>query len=131
MYMVGQRTLHAKWIRRMLWLPALTFVGIGMAASNTRAVFEAWIGRPSEFVRTPKRGHGAGRKAYASAKTLLPWIEIAIGLYCAMSLTVFLAAGRYAIGPLLGLYATGFLVTGVAGLAEFSGASVDPIQSTA
>jgi cellulose synthase/poly-beta-1,6-N-acetylglucosamine synthase-like glycosyltransferase len=117
MYLVGQRSLYPGWLWRLRWLPALSCLGIGISASNSRAVFEAIIGRPSEFVRTPKRGDRSA-KTYAAPRTVQPWIEVGLGLYCCLSLVVFIGSGRYAVTPLLALYAAGFLATGAIGLAE-------------
>jgi cellulose synthase/poly-beta-1,6-N-acetylglucosamine synthase-like glycosyltransferase len=116
-YFVSQRALHRKWWRRLLWLPALTCVGIGIAVSNSRAVAEALIGRPSEFVRTPKRGDRS-QKHYQVANTITPWIEILLGLYCAASFVVYICAGGFLILPFLALYSAGFLVIGAIGLHE-------------
>jgi cellulose synthase/poly-beta-1,6-N-acetylglucosamine synthase-like glycosyltransferase len=117
LYLVSQRALYPAWWRRLLWLPALTCIGVGIAASNSRAVIEALIGHASEFVRTPKRGE-RGRTAYASGRTLQPWVEVGLGLYCALSLVIYLAGGSLIIGPLLALYAASFLVVGAVGLGE-------------
>jgi cellulose synthase/poly-beta-1,6-N-acetylglucosamine synthase-like glycosyltransferase len=117
MYLVGQRSLYPGWAWRLRWLPALSCLGIGISASNTRAVLEALIGRKSDFIRTPKRGDRS-TKAYAAPRTVQPWIEVILGLYCCVSVGVFIASGRYAITPLLALYAAGFLVTGGIGLWE-------------
>jgi len=117
MYLVGQRSLYPGWAWRLRWLPALSCLGIGISASNTRAVFEALSGRQSEFVRTPKRGDRSAT-AYAAPRTVQPWIELALGLYCSVSLYLFVTSGRYAVTPLLALYASGFLATGTIGLIE-------------
>ncbi len=117
LYWTGQKALRVRWWRHLVWMPALTCVGIGVAASNARGVAEAVLGRPSEFVRTPKRG-SCPRKRYAAARTVQPWIEILLGLYCAGSLVVYFSLGSYVIGPFLALYAVGFLVIGSAGLYE-------------
>jgi hypothetical protein len=95
----------------------LSCLGIGISASNTRAVFEAVIGRKSDFIRTPKHGDRSA-KAYAAPRTVQPWIEVLLGLYCSVSVALFIVSGRYAIAPLLALYAAGFLVTGGIGLME-------------
>lgn len=133
LYIAGQRALYPKWWTRLYWLPALTCVGIGIAASNSRAVFEALIGKRSEFVRTPKRGDRA-RKRYAAAHTVQPWVEIGLGLYCAGSLVYYVTTGGYVISPFLALYAAGFLVIGCAGLVEIraaaSAARIVPYCST-
>lgn len=125
LYLAGQKALHPEWWRRFLWLPALTCVGIGIAASNSRGVLEALVGRRSEFIRTPKRGDRL-RKRYDAASTVQPWIEIVLGLYCAGSLVYYLYAGGFVISPFLALYAAGFLVIGCAGLAELKAAAAEP-----
>ncbi len=117
MYLVGQRSLYPGWAARLRWLPALSCLGIGISASNTRAVFEALIGRTSDFIRTPKRGDRRA-KAYAAPRTVQPWIEVLLGLYCSVSVGLLIASGRYAVTPLIALYAAGFLVTGGIGLRE-------------
>jgi cellulose synthase/poly-beta-1,6-N-acetylglucosamine synthase-like glycosyltransferase len=117
MYLVGQRSLYPGWAWRLRWLPALSCLGIGISASNTRAVFEALVGQESEFVRTPKRGDRSAKR-YAAPRTVQPWIEVALGLYCSFSLYFFVITGRYAVTPLLALYASGFLATGAIGLIE-------------
>ncbi|HEY3756446.1 MAG TPA: glycosyltransferase [Opitutaceae bacterium] len=117
LYFASQRALYRDWARRLLWLPALTCLGVGIGVSNSRAVFEALVGKRSEFVRTPKRGDRAAKR-YRVRGTVLPWIEVALGLYCLASLIVYLAAGRVFVGPFLMIYAAGFLAIGAAGLAE-------------
>jgi cellulose synthase/poly-beta-1,6-N-acetylglucosamine synthase-like glycosyltransferase len=117
LYLVSQRALYGQWWRRLLWLPALTCLGIGVAVSNSRAVLEALLGRESEFVRTPKRGDQA-RQHYAAGRTVQPWLELGLGGYCAASLWFYVAGGSYLIAPLLALYAVSFLVVGTVGVAE-------------
>lgn len=117
LYFASQRALYRDWWRRLLWLPVLTCVGIGIGVSNSRAVVEAFLGKRSDFVRTPKRGDRAGKR-YRVRETFQPWFEVALGLYCAASLAVYLAQGKIFIGPFLFLYAAGFLVMGAASLLE-------------
>ncbi len=112
LYLVSQRAAHRDWPRRMLCLPFLVMVGVGLALSNTRAVAEAILGRESAFVRTPKRGD----REIKQYRVDLPWLsfgEVALGLYCAVSLSVYLAAEKYLIGPFLAVYAAGFLFVGL------------------
>jgi hypothetical protein len=117
LYLVSQRELYGQWRRRLCWLPVLTCIGIGIAVSNTRAVLEAVLGRPSDFIRTPKRGDRA-LQHYAATHTVQPWLELALGAYCAASLVIYLGMGGLVIAPLLALYAGSFLLVGALGLAE-------------
>lgn len=111
LYLVGQRALHTKWKRRVLLLPFLMVVGVGMALSNTRAILEAVFKKESDFIRTPKRGDRAV-KSYAIR---LPWVsvaEIGLGLYACWTLTQYLLAGKLIVSPFLAIYAAGFLFIG-------------------
>ena len=123
LYLASQRAVCGKgWWRRMVYVPFLVAVGIGIALSNTRAVLEAVMGRESPFVRTPKRGD----REVMTYRIRLPWsgiLEIILGVYCAGSLAFYLAAGKYLVGPFLAAYASGFLFVGLLTLAHASGIS--------
>src|SRR6186997_1522184 len=81
---------------RMLQLPLVMGLGIGLAFSNARAVLEALFGIKSEFVRTPKyqvektTDETWKRKKYKRKRGWLPLLEISFSLY-------FLLAILYAI----------------------------------
>ena len=123
LYLASQRAVCGKgWWRRMVYIPFLVAVGIGIALSNTRAVLEAVMGRESPFVRTPKRGD----REVMTYRIRLPWsgiLELILGVYCAASLGYYLAAGKYLVGPFLAAYASGFLFVGLLTLAHASGIS--------
>lgn len=53
-YMYAQRAIHLDWRRRLLLFPVFMAGSMGLAVNNTKAVFEALIGKKSEFKRTPK-----------------------------------------------------------------------------
>jgi len=121
LYLVSQQAAHPRdWPRRVLCLPALVVMGVGLAVSNSRAVFEAVIGLESGFIRTPKKGD-LEKKHY---RARLPWtalLELAVGIYCAVSLTVYLLQGKYLVGPFLAMYAAGFLFIGLLTLTQHFG----------
>jgi cellulose synthase/poly-beta-1,6-N-acetylglucosamine synthase-like glycosyltransferase len=123
LYLVSQRASYEKdWGRRVVYLPFLVAVGIGIALSNTRAVLEALMGHESPFVRTPKKGD----REFMRYQIRLPWsglLEILLGIYCSVSLGYYLAAGKYLVGPFLAAYALGFLFVGFLTLAHASGVS--------
>ena len=112
MYIVSQRSAYADWRRRVAYLPVLSVIGVGTAVSNTRAVIEAIAGRPSEFVRTPKRGELTTTE-YRVVPSAMAVAEIALGAYCVTTLGIHLATAEYLIGPFLALYAAGFSSVGV------------------
>ena len=120
LYLVSQRAAYPDWGRRILILPALVVVGVGIALSNTRAVAEALAGVESGFIRTPKSGD-TEKKRYRIA---LPWLGLAecgLGLYCAYSLHHYLLQAKYLVGPFLAIYAAGFLYIGALTLAHALG----------
>jgi hypothetical protein len=120
LYVASQRAAYRDWYRRILILPALVAVGVGLAVSNSRGVVEALIGRNSEFVRTPKRGD----RELVSYRVHLPWTavgELLVGAYCALSFTFYISAGKYLVGPFLAIYAAGFLFVGLLSVAQSLG----------
>jgi cellulose synthase/poly-beta-1,6-N-acetylglucosamine synthase-like glycosyltransferase len=112
LYVVSQRAAYGDWLRRLIVLPALVIIGVGVAVSNSRAVLEALVGHESGFIRTPKRGD-KNDKRYSIRLPYLAFIEILLGLYCTMSLSFYLIEGKYLVGPFLGVYAAGFLFIGL------------------
>jgi len=66
LYTFAQLKLHpGGGFKRLLSIPVLSLLGIGIAISNTRAVWQAVRGRQSAFVRTPKTGENRGTEATA------------------------------------------------------------------
>ena len=117
LYLVSQRAAYNNWFSRIIWLPVLIVIGTGIAISNSRAVFEALIGKKSGFIRTPKKGD-TEQKVYQTTLPVSALIEIILGVYCSISFFAYLSYGHYLIGPFLAIYATGFLYTGFLTLAH-------------
>jgi hypothetical protein len=117
LYSVGQIKSSPHWKKRILLMPLLMVVGVGMALSNTRAIVEAAFGKESEFVRTPKRG-GREIKAY---RMKMPWagvFELLLGAYCTYTLFVYVMASKFGVSPFLAIYAAGFLFIGLLTIAQ-------------
>lgn len=116
LYFVAQRCSgYTGWKIRLLSLPILMALGVGIAVSNSRAVFSAVIGSKGSFVRTPKSG-GSKKKAKSHYAQKFPWqavIELGVGVYCIFGLLEYIGAQKFIIGPFLALYAVGFLSVGV------------------
>ncbi len=112
-YVASQFELRGDWRSAVKHLPAMMAIGIGLCLSNTKAVLEAWFGKGSEFVRTPKYGSSLDRASEAPGKgtkrNWLPYIEFALGVYvstCAvLSLRSFESA---AVTPFLVMFSFGF-----------------------
>ncbi len=118
LYIVSQRFLYSDdWLRRILFLPILTIVGLGISVSNSRGVMEGLAGIQSEFVRTPKKG-SQNTVRYQAKASWVVGAEIFLGIYCAVSLALHLVFGVWGISPFLLLYAAGYSLVGWRSLLE-------------
>lgn len=102
--------------RNLLHLPGLVCIGVGIALSNSRAVFEALLGINSPFIRTPKSGDR--KKHYRIQANWLPGLELLMAAYCAFSFVQYLKAQNYWVGPFLLIYTCGFFIIGYRSLLE-------------
>ena len=57
LFVLGQQLLYRDWWRRLRHFPALLFISVGIAPSNSRAMWQAVFGRQHIFMRTPKGEH--------------------------------------------------------------------------
>lgn len=109
-YVASQLWLHPRTaLRRLTGLPSLAAIGTGIALSNGRAVYEAWRGVVSPFVRTPKQGAGGGSYR-AEGSSGVP--EILAGAWACAGIALAANSGRPWVLPLLAIYASGFLWVG-------------------
>jgi cellulose synthase/poly-beta-1,6-N-acetylglucosamine synthase-like glycosyltransferase len=123
-YLVSQRELFPKtWPRALLYLPFLMALGIGLTITNTKAVLEALIGRQSPFARTPKYGveskkQKVGANKYRKRLGWIPWVELLIGSYFALTVYYALDNENYITVPFLVLFVVGYWYTGLMSLLE-------------
>ena len=131
-YLVSQRELFpGKWFRALLYLPILMALGIGLTVTNTRAVLEALLGKPSEFARTPKY-HVESKKdkvranKYRRGLGWVPWVELLIGCYFAITVYYAIDNENYITVPFLILFVLGYWYTGLMSLLQgrFAGISL-------
>jgi cellulose synthase/poly-beta-1,6-N-acetylglucosamine synthase-like glycosyltransferase len=125
-YYISQREVHADWKMRVKYLPAVMAIGIGLAVNNSRAVIEALLDRPSDFMRTPKYGierrdDGWQNKKYHQTMAVQPFIELALGLYFTFSVFYALQHDIYGTLPFLALFQFGFLYTGLLSIFQQTG----------
>jgi cellulose synthase/poly-beta-1,6-N-acetylglucosamine synthase-like glycosyltransferase len=112
---------------RLLHLPLVMALGIGLAFSNARAVIEALMGIKSEFVRTPKyKVEGTTdetwkKKKYKRKKGLLPLLELSFSLY--FLLAILYAAHMHLFGtiPFLCLFFFGYGYMGLMSILQTAG----------
>ena len=130
-YLVSQRELFpGKWFRAILYLPFLMALGIGLTVTNTRAVLEALLGKQSAFARTPKyRVESKKDKVrvsnYRRGLGWVPWVELLIGCYFAVTVYYAIDNENYITVPFLILFVLGYWYTGLMSLLQgrFAGVS--------
>jgi len=125
-YVCAQIELHAKWWKRLLYMPLMMAVGIGLSINNARAVFEALINHESEFIRTPKAGtqqRGTARLAgaYRPLRGLIPFFEILFGLYFSYIMFDALNHELWLSAVFVLIFQVGFLYVGVMSLVHANG----------
>jgi hypothetical protein len=118
-YIVAQREVRPQgWHNVLRYLPLMMSVGIGLCINQTRAVFEALLGKETEFVRTPKHGVASKhdlswtQKRYRAMKTVIPYVELLMAGYFAAAIAVAARGGHFVSMPFLTLFMVGFLYVG-------------------
>jgi len=124
-YLVSQKELFpGRWFRTFLYLPFLMALGIGLTITNTKAVMEALMGKQTAFARTPKyRVQTKGDKSVAAKKYrkrlgVIPWIELLIGSYFALTIWYAVDNENYVTIPFLVLFVFGYWYTGLMSLLQ-------------
>jgi cellulose synthase/poly-beta-1,6-N-acetylglucosamine synthase-like glycosyltransferase len=128
-YLAAERALYPKtWKRTFLYLPFVMAVGIGLSVGNAWGVLEALFNVKSEFVRTPKyrveaNANGSNnsdwtKKNYRKSAGLMPFAEVALGIYFSLAVVYALQNENYATVPFLFLFVWGYLYTGIMSLAQ-------------
>ena len=123
-YLVSQRELFPKsWIRSLLYLPFLMALGIGLTVTNTRAVLEALFGKETAFARTPKyrvesKKDKVRPSTYHRGPGWVPWLELLIGCYFALTVYYAVENENYITVPFLMLFVLGYWYTGLMSLLQ-------------
>lgn len=111
-YLTAQLVLHGlPGLKHMALLPALAAFGTGIAISNTRAAWQAFTGKTSPFVRTPKGGALGAKSGTSSykARTASGIPELCCAAWAALALIVGFEFHPWWVSPLLFVYCSGFL----------------------
>ncbi|MFP4052764.1 MAG: cellulose synthase family protein [Phycisphaerae bacterium] len=123
-YVASQYELTKDWRSVLKYLPMMMALGVGLCVSNTKAILEAWLGRSSEFVRTPKYGDGNRpiEKAVGQKRkgNWLPYVEFLFGVYmtvCAVA-SVIKGGAPTTATPFLVLFSFGFFYVSVLSFQE-------------
>ncbi|HSB29550.1 MAG TPA: cellulose synthase family protein [Pyrinomonadaceae bacterium] len=109
---------------RLLHLPLVMALGIGLAFSNARAVLEALLGVKTDFIRTPKyRVEDTAdatwkRKKYKRKRGLLPLLELSFAAYFLLAILYSASLHMWGTIPFLTLFFFGFGYMGVMSLLQ-------------
>ncbi len=113
-FLAAQREISTTWWKKIVYIPALMAVGIGLTVNNGIAVLEALVDYRSEFTRTPKYGTETSssswkKKRYSlvKSKTLL-WEGLLI-CYLAVTLIFAIKFGFWGTVPFIALFFVSFL----------------------
>lgn len=123
-YLASQRELFPRsWPKKIIYLPFLMSLGIGLTLTNSRAVLEALFGVQSSFKRTPKfavqkKGQKHQGAKYRKRLGIVPWLELLIGCYFALTIWYAVVNENYFTVPFLLLFVIGYWYTGLLSLLQ-------------
>ena len=123
-YLAAQKELRPKsWLKTFLYMPFVMATGIGISVRNAQAVLEAFVGKKSDFARTPKfsiegKSGTFAAKKYRNKAGWMPYFEVALGLYFAFTVAYSIRNENYATVPFLLLFVWGYLYTGFMSLSQ-------------
>jgi cellulose synthase/poly-beta-1,6-N-acetylglucosamine synthase-like glycosyltransferase len=112
---------------RLLHLPLVMGLGIGLAFSNARAVLEALVGVKSEFVRTPKysventHDESWKRKKYKRKHGWLPLLELSFAIYFVFAIVYAIKMHMWGPIAFLLLFCFGYGYMGTMSLLQTAG----------
>jgi cellulose synthase/poly-beta-1,6-N-acetylglucosamine synthase-like glycosyltransferase len=124
-YAFSQKQAGPDWVRRLVYLPCLMSVGIGLAVNNSMAVLSGLFGNDLRFQRTPKfriekTSDGWLGKRYGGRLNWSTLLELLLAAYFTFALADILRRGLFASVPFLLLFQTGFLYTGLLSLTQWT-----------
>jgi cellulose synthase/poly-beta-1,6-N-acetylglucosamine synthase-like glycosyltransferase len=99
LFALAQKELYPDWGRRLRHLPMLLLIALGLAPSNSRALWQG-LGRASRpFVRTPKQRDGRRHEVdrYLAQRDTIIYLELGLAGYALTGVITCLAAHNY--GP--------------------------------
>jgi len=104
--------------QRLVRMPLVLALGLGMAVSQTRAVFGGLFGDVGTFVRTPKRGSAQSGLyeatfSRAMAMSWLTGVELVFATYMLAGCLYAAGMGYLASLPFLALFAGGYGAVGI------------------
>jgi len=134
-YLCAQRELAPKFWKRVLLVPWVVVVGVGMSVNNAVAVLDALLGGRSEFLRTPKfcvesQHDRWDHKQYRATGTATAWAELALALYFGIGCLQALHRHLFLAVPSLVVFCAGFGYVGGLSLWQRWALSMDALRSS-
>ncbi len=119
---LSQASVYHDWLRRIVNLPILLCLGMGIAFSNTRAVVAGFSRNPGVFERTPKfhletRQDGWQKNRYRLKLDYDIIAEFLLGAYSLVTL-YFATIYFHPLIPAMVMFTLSFLYTGATGLGQ-------------
>lgn len=115
LFVLAQYDLYKDWLKRLRYFPALLIIAIGLAPSNTKALFMGLRRTDFVFERTPK-----GKvTANPPSQGILILVELTLAIYCILTLFVAVATNHSGPAILLASATFGFGYVGLSSLAEY------------
>lgn len=117
LYILSQRRLYPDYLKRLPYILGVISFSMGLSVSNSKALFEAFLKRKNNFTRTPKTG-GANQSYRIESKSLIPIIEVLLGLYMLVALIYVIFNNQIILIPFLFFYTLGFLNLGFSSIRD-------------
>ncbi|MEW6599477.1 MAG: cellulose synthase family protein [Nitrospirota bacterium] len=112
-YICSQREAYKDWKSRIVYLPMLMSLGIGLSVNNSKAVLGAIFNKKTEFKRTPKyniekkKDMWLGKK-YKGEINLLVLMELLLGIYFTFNIYFAFINRIYISIPFLMMFQMGY-----------------------
>jgi cellulose synthase/poly-beta-1,6-N-acetylglucosamine synthase-like glycosyltransferase len=122
-YLLSQTELRSRWWTTLWDIPCLMSVGMGLCVNNSQAVLEAFWGRRTDFVRTPKlnvagKTVALARQGYRGKLSPLVLVELAAAFYFVFVLVYAMRKGIFVSLPFVLLFLSGYLYSSLRSLRE-------------
>ncbi len=122
----AQRSLYPDWRKRIVLFPVFVAASIGFAINNSLAIADAFSGRRTPFVRTPKLSdsilHISSRMLKGGYRKLtvplVAFLELAMMLYSVAGLAYLVANGKWLAVPFQALFVCGFALISLYNIAQ-------------